>query len=68
MATPVDECRRHDPAGLYASDAQAALPGAGVAYEPPLSPAVVAAGGHDDEAAARVARIVLEGADVHAQP
>ncbi len=63
VATSVDESRQHDPAGLYASDAQAALPGAGVAYEPPEAPEVVAAGGRDDEAAARVARLVAECCD-----
>lgn len=50
VATPVDECRRRDPAGLYASTARAALPGAGVAYEAPLAADVVAAAGADPTA------------------
>lgn len=52
VATPVDECRRRDPKGLYATAAiAAALPGAGVAYEPPLCPDVIAPHGDDPRAA-----------------
>jgi adenylylsulfate kinase len=44
VATPLDECERRDPKGLYAraraGDAPA-LPGIGVPYEPPLAPEVV---------------------------
>jgi len=48
VATPIDECRRRDPKGLYArTDAGAALPGRGVPYEPPTAPEVVAPRGDD---------------------
>jgi adenylylsulfate kinase len=53
VAAPVAECETRDPAGLYRSDARGALPGVGVAYEPPESPDVLAAGGEDADAAAR---------------
>lgn len=44
--TPLEECRRRDPKGLYAdAAAQPDLPGVGVPYEPPLHAEVVAAGG-----------------------
>jgi adenylylsulfate kinase len=58
VATPIDECRRRDPKGLYAAGT-AALPGMGVPYEPPLAPDVVAPRG-DDEAAIEtlIARLV----------
>jgi adenylylsulfate kinase len=49
VATPIDECRRRDPKGLYAAGA-AALPGADLPYEPPLAPEVVAPLGDDDAA------------------
>lgn len=54
VAATVDECRARDAAGLYASAAQAALPGVGVAYEPPRAPEVVARGGHDRAAVAQI--------------
>ena len=38
--TPPDECRRRDAKGLYARG-EARVPGAGVAYEPPMSAEVV---------------------------
>lgn len=51
VATPVEECRRRDAKGLYArAEAAAALPGAGLAYEPPVSPEVVAPAGDDPRA------------------
>jgi len=51
VATPLEECRRRDPKGLYARAGDAgALPGAGADYEPPLHPEVVADGGDDDGA------------------
>jgi adenylylsulfate kinase len=49
VATPLAECRRRDPKGLYAA-APAELPGAGVAYEAPAAPEVIAPTG--DNAAA----------------
>ncbi len=46
--TSLAECRRRDPKGLYARAAELpALPGVGVAYEPPLHPEVVARDGGD---------------------
>src|SRR5262245_31299255 len=35
--TPLEECRRRDAKGLYASG-RAEIPGVGVTYEPPLAP------------------------------
>lgn len=65
VATPIDECRRRDPKRLYARQAAAsagALPGAGVEYEPPRHPEVIATGGNDRAAAAAVV------ARLHARP
>jgi adenylylsulfate kinase len=50
---PAETCAARDPKGLWAAaraGAAPALPGAGVAYERPLAPEVVAAGGEDDHA------------------
>jgi adenylylsulfate kinase len=53
VATAVDECRRRDPKGLYArQDAAVALPGAGLPYEPPRAPEIVASSGRDPAAIA----------------
>lgn len=49
VATPLEECRRRDPKGLYA-DAAATLPGPGVAYEPPIRPERVVEPGAEREA------------------
>ena len=52
-----DECARRDVKGLYAAAAIgeiAALPGVGVAYEPPTAPDVTAEGGRDEVAAAAI--------------
>jgi adenylylsulfate kinase len=61
--TPVEECARRDPKGLYAQ-ARAGeitgLPGIDAPYEPPARPHVVAHGGRDEEAARRLAEIVAE--------
>lgn len=57
---PVAECEARDPKGLYAAarrDLSTALPGIGVPYEPPEAPDVVARGGLDDDAAARIAAL-----------
>jgi adenylylsulfate kinase len=63
ITTPVEECRRRDPKGLYASPtASAKLPGVGVTYEPPLAPEVVARGGDDADAVERVLAMVSAGA------
>jgi adenylylsulfate kinase len=46
VATPLEECRRRDPKGLYRrSDVADALPGVGQPYEPPEAAEVVAASG-----------------------
>jgi adenylylsulfate kinase len=48
VATPLDECRRRDPRGLYArSTWLPELPGVNVAYEAPEHPDVVARHGDD---------------------
>jgi adenylylsulfate kinase len=56
-----DECERRDIKGLYAraraGDAPT-LPGMGAPYEPPLSPDVTAAGGHDDHAVTTILRLI----------
>jgi adenylylsulfate kinase len=55
---PLAACQARDPEGLYQSAARPALPGVGVAYEPPLAADVVAHGGHDAAACdAIVARL-----------
>jgi len=55
--TPLAECTRRDVKGLYAAAARGAvstLPGGGAAYEPPSAPEVVAHGGEDERALARI--------------
>jgi adenylylsulfate kinase len=57
VTTALPECEARDPKGLYAAARRGdapALPGVGVAYEPPLSPEVIADGGHDDVAVAAI--------------
>jgi len=52
VATPLDECKRRDPKGLYErADGLPDLPGVGVPYEPPLHPEVIAARGDEARAA-----------------
>jgi adenylylsulfate kinase len=59
--TGIEACEGRDPRGLWArarAGDVTALPGTGVAYEPPEHPDVVASGGHDEAAlAAIVARL-----------
>jgi len=52
VSTPLDECRRRDPKGLYASAVKSSgrLPGIDLPYEPPLRAEVVASGGEDAHA------------------
>jgi adenylylsulfate kinase len=60
---PADACAARDPKGLWARARAGdlpALPGAGVAYERPLSPEVVAAGGEDGAAVEAAARLLSE--------
>jgi adenylylsulfate kinase len=60
VATSAEECRRRDPDRLYAN-AAAALPGAGVTYEPPLAPEVVAADSRDGAATQRILSQIGDG-------
>jgi adenylylsulfate kinase len=58
---PASAAAARDPKGLWArarAGEAPALPGAGVAYEPPLAPEVVARGGEDDAAVEAVARAI----------
>jgi adenylylsulfate kinase len=51
VATPPAECERRDDKGLWAAARAGTapqLPGAGLAYEPPQAPEVIAMGGLDD--------------------
>jgi adenylylsulfate kinase len=57
VRTPLAECRKRDPKGLYARDVPG-LPGLGVAYEEPTEPDVVAVGGRDEAAARRILALV----------
>jgi adenylylsulfate kinase len=52
-----DECRIRDDKGLYAGQVRG-LPGADLAYEPPLSPDVVAHGGNDEAALRRALHLL----------
>jgi adenylylsulfate kinase len=61
LTTSLAEAERRDPKGLYAR-ARAGevpmLPGVGATYEAPRSPEVIASGGHDDDAIARIAHLL----------
>jgi adenylylsulfate kinase len=46
--TPVEECVGRDEQGLYRGAAALRLPGAGLPYEPPTTPDIVAHGGGDE--------------------
>jgi adenylylsulfate kinase len=66
VATPAAECARRDAKGLYARAREGGapdLPGAGVEYEPPGSPEVVAAGGEDEAAVGRIVELLGRPAD-----
>ncbi len=60
VRTDFDECRRRDTKGLY-HRSPAALPGAGITYEPPPAPDVSAGGGHDDGAVATIVKLIQQG-------
>jgi len=56
------ECARRDAKGLYAATRTgdvSGLPGAGVAYEPPVAPDVVARGGRDEGAVDAVVKRIV---------
>lgn len=59
--TPAELCAARDPKGLWARAAAGglALPGAGVAFERPLAPEVVASGGEDARAVEAAAALLL---------
>ncbi len=51
VATPLALCRARDPKGLYAAAGPGStLPGAALAYEPPLAPEVIATPGAEAQA------------------
>jgi adenylylsulfate kinase len=59
LDVPAETCAARDPKGLWARAREGAapdLPGAAVAYEPPLAPEVVARGGEDGAAVEAAAR------------
>lgn len=59
--TPLEECARRDTKGLYAAARSGAahdVPGANETYEPPLAPDVVAHGGFDGAAIARLVTLL----------
>lgn len=61
--TPLAECARRDDKGLYRAAASGhvdALPGVNVGYEPPRHPDVVASGGLDNVALARLLRLLVD--------
>jgi adenylylsulfate kinase len=66
VATPLDECRRRDPRGLYrralAGEARD-VPGVDAIYEVPRAPQVVASGGEDPAALADAVALVARGVD-----
>jgi adenylylsulfate kinase len=64
VATPLAECERRDPRGLYAAaraGAASDVPGADATYEAPAAPDVVAWGGEDEVAADRIFAIAVRG-------
>jgi adenylylsulfate kinase len=60
VATPIEECRRRDPKRLYA-ERTAALPGTGVAYEPPLAPEIVVRPGAEPAAIDAIIEVLEHG-------
>jgi adenylylsulfate kinase len=59
VAASAEECIARDREGLYQT-ARDALPGAGVRYEPPEAPEVIARGGRDERALAQLVRLILD--------
>jgi adenylylsulfate kinase len=63
ISTPLEECRRRDPKGLYAAAGghqAGSLPGVDVAYEPPEDAELVASGGEDAQAVARILSLLRD--------
>ncbi len=63
---PVDACAARPGGELYGGADRARVPGAGVEYEPPLSPEVVARGGADADAVAALVALASRAADAAA--
>lgn len=64
VETPLAECERRDPKGLYARARRGEaphLPGVAEPYEPPEAPDVVADGGMDEAARDRIVALVTDG-------
>lgn len=62
VRTPLATCEQRDPKGLYArarAGEAPTLPGIGAAYEEPRAPDVIAEGGEDEHAIARIADLAL---------
>jgi adenylylsulfate kinase len=61
VSTSLEECRRRDPKGLYASAEKVPghLPGIDLAYEEPASAEVLASGGGDALAVERIVELVM---------
>ena len=61
VQTPLEECERRDPKGLYARARNGELPhlpGARTEYETPTNPDVIAPNGCSDKAVSEIARLV----------
>jgi adenylylsulfate kinase len=58
VATPLEECRRRDPRGVYTRGDTTEVPGVGVAYEAPDAPDVTAPAGDESTAADRVLAVL----------
>jgi len=71
VRTPLETARARDPKGLYARADRGeapALPGVGVAYEPPEVAEVTATGGLDDAAIGQVLEFLLPAAPPFSAP
>jgi len=63
VATPIEECRRRDPKGLYArarTGELTSLPGAEIDYETPANPDVIAQGGLSAGAVGEILRRIRD--------
>jgi adenylylsulfate kinase len=65
LQASADDCADRDPKGLWArarAGTAPALPGAGLPYEPPVAPEIVASGGEDPEAVDAAAALLARAA------